>query len=257
MTEERFSRIRDALLEHQLLVFRDAQVTEEQHVAFSRPFGELQVHVLSQYVSRGNSNLFVLTNLDEHGRPKGEHPDPGSAIWHTDGSWSRRRGVVTTLYGLRLPAAGGDTLFANMYAAYDALPPEMRQRLEGMRAVHDLDYSRRRTGAKQQMSEEQRRAAPPVEHPVIRIHPETGRKAIYLGEHASHIAGMPVEAGRALIEQINAHATHPRFVYRHRWRLHDFLLWDNRCLLHCATDFDWINDVRLMRRTTVIEAAAA
>jgi len=257
MTAARCAAVRDALLTYQLLVFRDAEVSEEQHIAFSEPFGELQVHVLDQYVARRDPRLLTLTNLDDDGKPKGEHPDPGSAIWHTDGSWSRRRGVVTTLYGLRLPKSGGDTFFANMYAAYDALSSAMKRRLEGLRAVHNLDYSRRLTGAKQQMTEEQKRAAPPVEHPIIRIHPETGRKTIYLGEHASHIAGMPLEEGRALVKQINAHATEPRFVYRHRWRLHDFVLWDNRCLVHSATDFDWMNDVRLMRRTTVIEPSTA
>jgi taurine dioxygenase len=257
MTSARFAAVRDALLKHQLLVFRDAEVSDAQHVAFSEPFGELQVHVLNQYVSRQDPRLFTLTNLDEDGKPKGEHPDPGSAIWHTDGSWSRRRGVVTTLYGLCLPRSGGDTFFADMYGAYDALTPEMKQRLDGLRAVHNLDYSRRLTGAKEQMTEEQKRAAPPVEHPIVRIHPETGRKAIYLGEHASHVAGMPLEEGRALVKRINAHATQPRFVYRHRWRLRDFVIWDNRCILHSATDFDWMNDVRLMRRTTVIEPAEA
>ncbi|HEY0522655.1 MAG TPA: TauD/TfdA family dioxygenase [Stellaceae bacterium] len=257
MTATRFAAVRDALLTYQFLVFRDAEISEVEHIAFSEPFGELQVHVLNQYVSRQDSRLFTLTNLDDDGKPRGEHPDPGSAIWHTDGSWSRRRGVVTTLYGLRLPKSGGDTFFANMYAAYDALSPEMKQRLEGLRAVHNLDYSRRLTGAKQQMTEEQKRAAPPVEHPIIRVHPETGRKAIYLGEHASHIAGKPLKEGRELVKQINAHATEPRFIYRHRWRLHDFLLWDNRCLIHSATDFDWMNDVRLMRRTTVIESVTA
>jgi taurine dioxygenase len=247
-----FAAIRRAFLDHLVLVFRDQAIDEAQHVAFSRRFGTLQEHVLSQYVAAHDPGIIFLTNLDADGRPKGEHPDPGSMVWHTDGSWSAGRTLLTTLYGMELPRAGGDTLFANMYAAHDGLDRAMQARIAGLRAVHDLDYSRRLSGAKVQMTEEQRRAAPPVEHPILRVHPETGRKAIYLGEHASHVAGMPLAEGRALIAAINAHATQAAYVYRHRWSRHDLVMWDNRCVLHSATDFDWLNDRRVMRRTTVL-----
>lgn len=247
-----FAAVCRAFLDHGVLVFRAQEITEDQQVAFSERLGELQVHVLDQYHRLGNPAVIILSNLGRDGKPKGEHPDPGAVIWHTDGSWAKRRPLATTLYAMTLPKAGGDTLFADMVAAYDGLSPEMKRRLEGLVAVHDLDYSRRRTGAKQQMSAEQKRAAPPVEHAVVRVHPDIGRKAIYLGQHASHILGMPVEEGRALIRAINAHATAPAYVYRHRWSLRDLVMWDNRRILHCATDFDWINDRRIMRRTTVL-----
>ena len=156
------------------------------------------------------------------------------------------------LYGMVLPKSGGDTLFADMVTAYEGLSTVMKQRLEGLIAIHDLNFSRSQTGAKQQMTEEQKRAAPPVQHSVIRVHPDTGRKAIYLGQHASHIVGMPIDEGRALIREINAHATQPQYLYVHQWRLHDFVMWDNRQVMHKATDFDWINDVRTMRRTTTV-----
>jgi taurine dioxygenase len=131
----------------------------------------------------------------------------------------------------------------------------MKRRLAGLRAVHDLDYSRRLSGAKQQMTPEQRRAAPPVEHDIVRVHPDTGRKCIYLGQHASHVAGMPLEEGRALVNELNAHCTQPRYTYTYRWAVGDAAMWDNRCLLHSATDFDWMNDVRIMRRTTTVGEA--
>ena len=210
------------------------------------------MHVLDQYHHSGRPELLWITNLDADGRPKGEHPDPGAAIWHSDGSWSRERGLVTMLHGLQLPARGGDTLYANLYAAYEGLAPDDKARLEDLVAVHDLDYSRRRTSARKQMTEEQKRAAPPVEWPIVRIHPETGRKCLYLGQHASHVKGMAVEEGRALIRRLNAHATQPKYVYRHAWRVHEFVMWDNRALLHSATEFDWSNDVRILRRTTTI-----
>ncbi len=250
--EAAFAEIRRAFLRYGVIAFRDQDITEEQQVAFTKRFGEPQVHVLNQYHHASNPAIIILSNLDAQGKPKGEHPDPGSLIWHTDGSWVRQRPLATFLYGLVLPQSGGDTLFANMYAAYDGLAEPVKRRLEGLKAVHNLDYSRQLSRAKQQMTDEQKKLAPPVEHPIIRIHPETGRKAIYLGEHASHILGMPIDEGRALIREINAHATGPDYIYRHRWAPHDLLMWDNRCLLHAATDFDWMRDRRIMRRTTAL-----
>jgi alpha-ketoglutarate-dependent taurine dioxygenase len=121
-----------------------------------------------------------------------------------------------------------------------------------LRAVHSLDYSRRLSGAREQMTEAQKRAAPPVEHEILRIHPDTGRTAIYLGEHASHIAGMAEAEGRALVREINTLATQPAYRYVHRWSPGDFVMWDNRSVLHSATDFDWRRDRRTMRRTTIL-----
>jgi taurine dioxygenase len=242
----------DAFLKYGLLAFPDQRLDDDQHVAFARHWGQLQVHVLNQYQHQKNPEIFMLTNLNPDGTPRGENPDPGAAIWHTDGSWARERGLVTMLHSMTIPKAGGDTLFCNMYRAYEAMPAELQRQLEGRRAVHDLNYSRQLTGAKTQMTDEQRRKAPPVDHEIIRTHPETGRKALYLGQHASHIEGMPVEQGRALIAELNALATQPHNVYTHRWRVGEMVIWDNRCLMHKATGFDFMNDVRIVRRTTTV-----
>ena len=250
--DELFGALYSAFLQHKILVFRNQYFDDDAHSHFARRWGKLQVHVLNQYHKSTNPEIIYLSNLDRDGKPKGEHPDPGAAIWHTDGSWAKERGLATMLYGMVLPKSGGDTLFADMVAAYDGLSEAMKQQLEGLIAVHSLDYSRSQTTAKQQMTDEQKRAAPPVEHPVIRVHPDSGRKSIYLGQHASHIVGMPIDEGRKLIRQINEHATQPRYVYIHRWLPRDFVMWDNRQVLHKATDFDWINDVRTMRRTTTV-----
>jgi len=247
-----FTALYDAFLRHHLLAFRNQRFSDDQHVAFARRWGKVQRHVLTQYVHQGNPEIFMLTNLDASGKPKGEHPDPGSTIWHTDGSWASERGLSTMLYAVAVPQAGGDTLFANMHAAYDGLSGDMQARLEGLRAVHDLDYSRQLTGAREQMTEAQKRAAPPVEHPIVRVHPDTGRKCLYLGQHASHIVGLPVDEGRALIAALNAHSTQPQYTFTYRWSVGDAVIWDNRCLLHSATDFDWMTDVRIMRRTTTV-----
>ena len=252
LSAQQWGALRAAYLQYQVLALRDQDLDEDQHQAFAQRFGELQVHVLNQYQKRGNPRVLVITNLKEDGTPIGEHPDPGAAIWHTDGSWSARRPLATMLYSLHIPKWGGDTLFANMYAAYEGLSAAMKRRLEGVKAVHDLNYSRSQTNAKQQMTEEQRRAAPPVEHEIIRVHPETGHKALYVGQHASHIAGMPLDEGRALVNEVNAHATQDLYRYDHPWRLHDFVIWDNRCVMHKATEFDWMKDVRILRRTTTL-----
>lgn len=252
LSDEAFRALYQTFVEHKVLVFRDQNFDDDAHSRFARRWGKLQVHVLNQYHKTTNPEIIYLSNLDREGKPKGEHPDPGAAIWHTDGSWARERALATMLYGMVLPKTGGDTLFADMVEAYDGLASKMKQKLEGLVAVHDLDYSRSQTMAKQQMTDEQKRAAPPVEHAVIRVHPDTGRKAIYLGQHASHIVGMPIDEGRALIREINEHATQPHYVYVHRWQPHDFVMWDNRQVMHKATDFDWINDVRTMRRTTTV-----
>lgn len=252
-----FAALRDAFLRHQLLLFRNQTFDDGQHLAFARRWGKIQRHVLSQYVRTGNPEIFVITNLNANGKPKGEHPDPGAKIWHTDGSWAKERGLVTMLYSIAQPKAGGDTLYANMYAAYDGLSDDMKRRLEGLRAVHNLDYSRQLSGAREQMTEEQKRAAPPVEHDIVRVHLDTGRKCLYLGQHASHIAGMPLEEGRALVNKLNAHCIEPRYTHTYRWSVGDAVMWDNRCLLHSATEFDWMNDVRILRRTTTVGESLA
>jgi taurine dioxygenase len=241
-----------ALLRYQLLVFPDQRLDDEQHLEFARHWGKLQLHVLDQYRHSGRPEILWITNLDANGQPKGEHPDPGATVWHSDGSWSAERGLVTFLHSLRIPAAGGDTLYANMYAAYDGLSPDDKRDLNGLVAVHDLDYSRRQTSARRQMSEEQKRDAPPVAWPIVRIHPETGRKCLYVGQHASHVRGLLEVEGRALIKRLIAHATQPQYVYRHQWRTNELVMWDNRALVHSATEFDWINDVRVIRRTTTV-----
>ena len=251
-----FDAITQALLDYQVLVFRDQDLTEAQQIAFSRRFGEVQVNP-SGVGSKGNvaPETYLLTNLDEGGNPSGEHPDRGTLVWHTDGSWLAVPGKFTMLFGIEVPSEGGETMFASMYAAYDGLTPEENDRLSRLRAVHSIDYTRRRAGAAILPTEEQKRAAPPVAHPIIRPHPETGRACVYLGEHASHIEGVDYDPGHAMVEAINRQVTAPEFVYRHRWRKGDLVMWDNRCILHRAAEFDLARERRVIRRTSVLGEA--
>lgn len=155
------------------------------------------------------------------------------------------------MYAEIVPEAGGETEFADMYSAYEMLPAAMKSRIEGRRAVHNLDYSRTRRHGHDPMTAEQKAKVPPVAHPIVRTHPETGRKAIFLGDHAESIEGMEFHAGRALIDELNSVITSQSPVYSHRWAVRECMVWDNRCLLHRATAFDTARHKRVMRRCTI------
>jgi taurine dioxygenase len=193
----------------------------------------------------------MLSNLDRDGNPSGKHPDKGTLYWHTDGSWRERTGQATMMYSEIVPDAGGETEFADMYSAYALLPAAMRRRIEGRRAIHNLDFSRSRRHGEDLLTAEQKAKVPPIAHPIVRTHPETGRKAIFLGDHAEEIEGLPYDEGRALIEEINAMITPPERVYTHHWSPRQCMVWDNRCTLHRATGFDEARLKRVMRRCTI------
>jgi taurine dioxygenase len=247
-----FPAIYAAFLAHQLLLFRDQELPQAAQVAFARRFGEVQVHVLDQYHAAAHPELYSLSNLDAEGRPSGKHPDRGTMVWHTDGSWRRATGQATMLYAERIPASGGGTQFADMYAAYEALDPAERGRLGRVRALHNLDFSRTRRHGDDPLTAAQRDAVPAVDHPVVRTHPETGRKCLFLGDHAESIAGMGYAEGRAFIEALNQRIVASARLYAHRWRPGDFVVWDNRCLLHRAEGYDTAHEARVIRRCTVL-----
>lgn len=207
---------------------------------------------MNQYHSDGFPELYRLSNLDAQGNPSGRHPDRGTMAWHTDGSWQRRTGLATILYAEIVPTGSGGTHWADMVAAYDALTPEWRSRLAGLRAVHNLDFSRNRRHGEDPMTDEQKRKVPPVDHPVIRTHPDTGRKCVFLGDHAESIVGMDYAAGRALIEEVNAMIVAADNVYVHAWQPRDLMIWDNRSTLHQAQPYDEARERRVIRRCTVL-----
>ena len=247
-----FGEIYRAFLRFQVLLFPPQDLPPARQVAFARRFGEVQIHVMNQYHADGYPELYRLSNLDEQGRPSGRHPDKGTLAWHTDGSWQRVTGQATIIYGELMPEAGGETHFCDMYGAYERLPPSWKARIAKLRAVHNLDFSRNRRHGEDPLTEAQRRARPPVDHPVVRTHPETGRKCLYLGDHAEYIVDMPYDEGRALIEELNALAVHADLTYEHHWKARELLIWDNRCVLHRATAYDVASQPRVIRRATVL-----
>ena len=247
-----FGALYRAFLRFQVLLFPPQDLPPARQVEFARRFGEVQIHVMNQYHADGFPELYRLSNLDENGRPTGRHPDKGTLAWHTDGSWQRVTGQATIIYGEVMPESGGETHFCDMYGAYERLSAPGKARIDGLRAVHNLDFSRNRRHGEEPMTEEQRRARPPVDHPIVRTHPETGRKCVYLGDHAESIVGMPYDEGRALIEELNALIVHPDLSYEHRWTTREMIVWDNRCVLHRATPFDEATQGRVIRRCTVL-----
>jgi len=252
MDDGLFGAVYRAFLRYQVLLFPPQDLAPGRQVALARRFGEVQIHVMNQYHADGYPELYRLSNLDENGKPSGRHPDRGTLAWHTDGSWQRVTGQATIIYGEVMPAEGGETHFCDMYGAYERLDAAWKRRIAGLRAVHNLDFSRNRRHGEDPLTEAQRRARPPVDHPVVRTHPETGRKCLYLGDHAEYILGMPYDEGRALIEELNALAVHPDLTYEHRWKARELLIWDNRCVMHRATAYDAATQARVIRRATVL-----
>jgi taurine dioxygenase len=249
--EDHLPAIREAFNRHLLLVFPGQKIDERHHIAFSRRFGELQVHVLDQYRHPQHPEIYVLSNVDKSGRATGSHPDKGTLVWHSDLSFQKRPALATILYGIEVPRTGGDTLYADMYAAYDALDTGTKKLIDRLKAVHDLDASRRRAG-EPPMTEKQRAEAPPVEHPAVRTHPDTGRKILYISRHVSHFSELPRDESDELLERLMAHATQDRFVFRHKWGPRDVVMWDNRCTMHCATPDDASMERRVLHRTVVL-----
>jgi len=248
-----FAKVYEAFLEYQLILFRDVDLPPATQVAFARNFGEVQVHVLSEtYGYKDHPEIYLLSNLDQDGNPSGKHPDKGTLYWHTDGSWRARTGQATMMYSEIVPPAAGETEFADMYSAYDLLPAAMKAKVKGRRAIHNLDFSRTRRHGEAPLTAAQKTEVPPVSHPIVRTHPDTGRKAIFLGDHAEQIEGMDYDEGRALIEQLNEMITPPPRVYSHRWCERECMVWDNRCTLHRATAFDEARLKRVMRRCTIL-----
>lgn len=236
--------IYDAFVRYHVLCFRDQYLDQDQQVAFSEQFGTLERHTLR---NRGKINplVHVVHNLNDAGQPSGSVKSTG---WHSDKSFRPEPSLATILHAVTMPPDGGDTVFANMIAAYDALPDGEKRALDGVRVIHSWELSRDNRG--RTMSAEEAADAPPMSHPLVRIQPESRHRALFMGDHCSHIDGMPIEEGRARIERLEEFATQEQFTYRHKWRMGDLLMWDNRCLLHRADpNFDAARHPRVLHRT--------
>jgi taurine dioxygenase len=237
LSQRDFQRIHKAHLDHHLLVFRDQRITPQQQVDFSRRFGPLQIHVLRNFQLPSNPEVLIISNIIEDGKPIGLG-DAGH-FWHSDLSYKETPSLGSMLHAQELPEEGGDTLFANMHLAWDTLPAALRHAVEGAKAEHSYltqyEELRRRSPFRPALTQAQIDEVKPVVHPVVRTHPETGRKALFVSEHfTTRIVGLPEDESRALLAELFAHSVLPEHIYRHRWAPHDMVFWDNRSLMHLA-----------------------
>ncbi len=241
-----------ALVRFHVLCFRDQALTQDQQIAFTQQFGTLERH-MARNRNGGNPLVNVVSNLGPDGKPSGK---VGSQGWHSDKSFRPEPSMATVLHAVTMPPQGGDTCFADMEAAYDALPDQRKTALDGVRVVHSWELSRQKLGL--QATAEEIADAPPMVHPLVRIHPDSGRRSLFMGEHASHFEGRPMAEGRVALAELEAHATAEAFLYRHHWRAGDLLMWDNRCLLHRAdANFDAARFPRVLHRTCLRGTAPA
>ncbi len=248
------TRLHQAHLDHHVVVFRDQRITPRQHIDFSRRFGPLQIHVLKNFQLAGHPEILVVSNIkDASGQPIGLG-DAGH-YWHSDLSYKERPSLGSLLHAQELPGEGGDTLFADQHAAYDALPAALRRVIGPLRAEHSYlakyEELRARNPWRPALTAAQIAEVAPAVHPVVRTHPETGRRALFVNEHfTTRIVGLPEDESRALLAELFAAAVRPEFVYRHVWQPHDLVFWDNRSVQHLAAGTP-DSERRRLYRTTV------
>ncbi|MBI3515334.1 MAG: TauD/TfdA family dioxygenase [Proteobacteria bacterium] len=242
--------LKRALAIHGVLVLHDQRLTPAELLAFSRRFGEIEYHVLDQYWLPEAPEVYVISNIVENGKPIG-NPREGFG-WHTDLSYMPLPTAYTFLYGIETPATGADTTFCTIYPATDALPAALRDKLDTMTARHSYAMLHASRPWAAPLTEQQKARSPDVFHPMIRTHPITGRKGLYLGGATCvQPLGLSDDEGRALIEDLYDRATRPEHTYAHQWRPHDLVFWDNRFVMHSATEYDRARYRRLIHRTSV------
>jgi taurine dioxygenase/putative 2-oxoglutarate oxygenase len=242
--------IEAAWFRHGILIFRDLDMTPDDHVAFTRRLGKLHIMVPSEFNLPNHPEVWVVGNAEENGKPLGLR---GAGMgFHTDGEDKTVPNAGSFLCARMVPPEGGDTLFADMVAAYEALPAETKAKIAGRRArfsradMHAINYPNMRPYTAAELA-----ARPDVYHPLVRRHDRSGRVSLYIGRWACDIEGLPKDEGRAVVQYLQEFAQQERFVYRHQWLEGDAVLWDNRCTQHCATPFDETRYTRLMHRTTL------
>ena len=255
LSDTAFSRIESAFFAAQLMVVRGQRLVPAQFHAFARHFGPPEPHVIDQFHHPDCADILVLSNVVKDGRPTGL-ADAGT-YFHTDYSYLEIPARCTMLYSLVVPKSGGDTLFADQYAAYDDLSPAMKARVDPLIGLHhygnrdDLNEASRTVASR--LNAEQKSRLHWVRHPVVRSHPITGRRALYAVSGSSFgIEGMPDDEAIALLDELKSHATQPKYLYRLKYQVGDVVIWDNASLLHSATLLD-PNDARTLWRITVKE----
>lgn len=252
------ARLREIWMQHPLLVFPDQPIGDAEQIAFAKHFGDLEIHPSVEHRSSRHPEIYRVANVDEAGRllpadkPAAKYLGL-TWLWHTDSSFREVPSLGSVLHGIEVPSDGGDTLFANMYEVHDALPSDLRARLAGLRAVHSHDYIMTLTDGLAPADDAHFTQLDAVRHPLIRRHPVTGRRSLFISPHTmAGIEGMADAEARALFDELIAFATQDRFVYRHKWQPQDVIMWDNRCTMHAVMPYDAASVRRIMHRTTIV-----
>ena len=257
---ESLKRIQEGMDRHAVLVFRDQKLTGAEQLAFAERFdGKLHRKTGAAVLGRnrlGDEALTDISNLDAEGailKPEDRRRayGLGNRLWHTDASFQDPPGRYSMLFARIVPPVAADTEFADMRAAYDALEEDMKSCVAELRAHHSIAHSRQTLGF--EFSEQELQQLRGAEHPLVRTNPRTGRRALYLASHASRIVGWPVPEGRLLLRELIEHATQPRFVYRHSWRVGDLVIWDNLATMHRGRPYDDTRHRRELRRVTTLD----
>ncbi len=253
LTQPIFAQIHLAWIDNQVLLFRGQHLSDGELIAFSRHFGDLDVapnQETGQRFVEGYPELYVVSNVVENGRPIGSLGS-GEAVWHTDMSYQALPPKASVLYALEVPPTGGDTSFVNMYSAYEGLSDEFKARIEKLRVKHDGTYNSGGYARQGVTPTDDPIAAPGALHPLVCTHPESGRRALYLGRRRNaYIEGLTLAESETLLDEIWRFATQSEFTWQHRWQVGDLVLWDNRCVMHRRDAFD-AADRRVMHRTQI------
>lgn len=253
-----FAAIQAALGEYAVLVFQGPTLTPEEQATFASRFGPLESQngVLSTgKPARVTPKLVDISNLDENNGVLSQTDRRrmfalGNQLWHTDSSFKRTPASYSLLHAHAVTPEGGETQFVDMRVAWETLSPKLQARIADLWAEHSIFCSRAKLGFTD-FTDAERAATPPVHRAVVRVHPGSGRKTLYLASHASHIVGWPIPDGRMLIRELMEHATQPQFIYTHRWSVGDLVIWDNRCTMHRGRPYDEANHRRDLRRATI------
>ena len=246
MSDALFAKVLDTWHQNLVILFRDQQLREDDQVRFGARFGPPAVSHTKRFTTK-NPAVMLISNIRENGQLIGALPD-GEMHFHSDQCHQERPAMASMLYALEVPSKGGNTLFANAYKAYETLPESTKKKIEGRKALNAYDYQAAATHRGTRLRE----GIPSCWHPVVRTHPATGKKALYVNRLMTiAIEGMPEEESDSLLGTLFDHQEQPQFVYEHVWRPHDLLLWDNRCALHARTDFS-AAERRLLRRLTIL-----
>jgi alpha-ketoglutarate-dependent 2,4-dichlorophenoxyacetate dioxygenase len=262
LTSEQVAAIDAAMDKHGVLVFRDQPMDQEQQVAWSRQFGPLTegFKKVTGKNPRMKEELADISNLGADGKVVSRDNkrivnNLANQLWHADSSFQKPRAKYSMLSCVHPTSWGGETEYTDLRAAYDALPERTKKDIDGLVAEHWALHSRIMLGD-DQYTEEQRAAMPPVQWPIVQTHSGSKRKHLYIGVHASKIVGMTVPEGRMILMDLLEHATQPKFVYRHEWRVGDLVIWDNRCTLHRGRHYD-LGERRELRRSTTVDTESA